>query len=223
MRMIQNLFFALTLIGVAAGASASADKPVSGREYLVLPEVQNTDAGNKVEVTEFFTYSCPHCHAFEPAVAGWVAKNKDRIVFKRVHVAFNGGDVPLQRLYATLEAMGVAEQHHDKVFDAIHVKRTRFNNDEAVFEWAGQAGLDRAKFTDAYRSFGTQARVNRFKAMSGAYMINQWPMVAIDGRFMTSPHQVGSAVHPHLNEAQGQIGVLKVMDFLVARAAAEKK
>ena len=223
MRLIKQLFFALTLAGVAAGANASADKPISGRDYLVLPETQNTEASKKVEVTEFFTYSCPHCNAFEPAVVAWTAKNKNKINFKRVHLAFNNADVPLQRLYATLEAMSVAEQYHPKVFEAIHVKRTRLNTDEAIFDWAQSAGLDRAKFAEAYRSFGTQARVNRFKAMSGAYLINQWPILAVDGRFLTSPYQVGSAVDPALSEADGQTGALKVMDFLVARAAAEKK
>ena len=222
MRLIQHLFFALALTAAAA-ASASADKPVNGREYLQLPETQNTDAGAKIEVTEFFSYSCPHCHAFEPALAAWVAKNQGKIVFKRVHVAFSGGDVPLQRLYSTLEALGATEQNHAKVFEAIHVKRTRLNTDEAVFDWAQSVGLDRAKFSDAYRSFGTQARVNRAKGMATSYMINQWPMIAVDGKFLTSPHQVGSAVNPPLNEAEGQVGAFKVMDFLVAKSLAEKK
>jgi thiol:disulfide interchange protein DsbA len=222
MRLIQKLFFALAL-AAAAGAHASADQPVSGREYLVLPEIQNTDAGAKIEVTEFFSYACPHCNAFEPALSAWVAKNQGRVAFKRVHVAFNAAEVPLQRLYSTLEAMGVTEQNHAKVFEAIHVKRTRLTSDEAVFEWAQSVGLDRVKFTDAYRSFGTQARVNRAKTLATNYKINQWPMIAVDGRFLTSPHQVGSAVNPALGEADSQQGVLKVMDTLVTRALAEKK
>ncbi len=223
MRLIQNLFFALTLFGAASSASASADAPVQGREYLVLPERQNTDAGKKVEVTEFFSYACPHCNAFEPALAAWVKKNQARIVFKRVHVAFNPSEVPLQRLFNTLEGMGITEQNHAKVFEAIHVKRDRINTDEAVFEWAQKAGVDRVKLTDAYRSFGTQARVNRATSQTEAYMIREWPTIAVDGRFMTSPHQVGSAVQPELGEAESQVGVLKVMDHLVARALAEKK
>jgi thiol:disulfide interchange protein DsbA len=222
MRLIQHLFFALALTAAAA-ASASADKPVNGREYLQLPETQNTDAGAKIEVTEFFSYSCPHCHAFEPALAAWVAKNQGKIVFKRVHVAFNGADVPLQRLYSTLEALGVTEQNHAKVFEAIHVKRARLNSDEAVFEWAQSAGLDAAKFSEAYRSFGTQARVNRAKAMATSYKINQWPMLAIDGRFLTSPYQAGSTASPALGEAESQQAALKVVDALVAKSLAEKK
>lgn len=222
MRLIQHLFLALAL-GFAASASASPEAPVSGKEYLVLPEVQNTDAGKKVEVTEFFSYACPHCNSFEPMLAAWVKKNQKNIVFKRVHLAFSPSEVALQRLYSTLEGLGIAEQNHAKVFEAVHVKRNRMSSDEAIFEWAEKAGLERAKLTDAYRSFGTQARVNRAKSKSDEYRIREWPTIAVDGRFVTSPHQVGSAVTPELGEAESQQGALKVMDFLVARALADKK
>ncbi|WP_426105328.1 thiol:disulfide interchange protein DsbA/DsbL [Massilia sp. TSP1-1-2] len=221
MRLIQKLLFALTL-GVAASASA-ADAPVEGKQYRVLPNVQNTDAGKKVEVTEFFSYACPHCHAFEPALADWVRKNQNKVVFRRVHVAFSAAEQPLQRLYVTLEGMGVLEQNHAKVFDAIHVSNLRLTSDEAILGWAGGAGLDRAKLGDAYRSFGTASRVNRAKGLAEAYQIRQWPTVAIDGRFITSPQQVSSAVTPPLGEADSQQAALKVMDYLVAKALAEKK
>jgi thiol:disulfide interchange protein DsbA len=223
MRLIQNLLFALALCGVAAGAAASVTAPVSGGEYLTLPEPQNTDAGAKVEVTEFFSYGCPHCNLFEPVLAAWVRKNQDKIVFKRVHVALHGGDAALQRLYSTFEAMGVAEQQHDKVFAAVHEQRLRLTTDEAVFDWAEKAGLDRAKLTATYRSFGTQARVNRAQGMTKAYQIGHWPMIAVGGRYMTSPFQAGSTSKPQLGEAEGQQAALKVMDFLVAKAQAEKK
>lgn len=223
MRLIQNLLFALSLCGVAAGAGASVAAPVSGGEYLTLPAPQNTDAGSKVEVTEFFSYACPHCNAFEPVLAAWVRKNQDKIVFKRVHVAFHPGDAALQRLYTTLEAMGVTEKNHAKVFEAVHVQRARITTDEAVFDWAEKAGLDRAQFTATYRSFGSQARVNRAQGLTKAYKIEQWPMLAVGGRYLTSPYQAGSTVKPNLAEAEGQQAALKVMDFLVAKAQAEKK
>ena len=69
----------------------------------------------------------------------------------------------------------------------------------------------------------TQARVNRSKSMATAYKVNQWPMIAVDGRFMTSPYHAGSTTKPPMNEADGQAAALKVMDFLVAKSLAEKK
>ena len=223
MRLIQKLLFALAVCGLTAGAAlASPAEPKNGADYRTLPEVQNTDAGNKVEVTEFFSYNCPHCNVFEPLLAEWVKKNADKIVFKRVHVALLGGDAALARTYLTLEALGLAEQNHQKLFDAVHQQHMRLSNDEAVFDWAAKAGLDREKFIGAYRSFGLQAKVNHAQATVQAYKVDSWPMVAVGGRYLTSPHVAGNGT-PGLNEQQQQQAALQVMDHLVAKVKSEKK
>ena len=70
-------------LAAAAAASASAFSFVAtpalaqaafkeGKDYAKLSKPVATTAGaGKVEVIEFFWYSCPHCHAFEPAFAAW--------------------------------------------------------------------------------------------------------------------------------------------------------
>lgn len=227
MRLIQKLLSITLFAGLSAfsiAASASPAAPKDGVEYLTLPVVQNTDAGKKVEVTEFFAYYCPHCHAFEPLLADWVKKQGANIVFKRVHVPRDPNVAPQQRLFYTLEAMGLVEQYHDKVFAAMHTgERLRLNRDELVFDWAEKAGIDRARFIDIYRSFGVQAKLRRADAMMGAYHIDQWPMVAIDGRFLTSPSQANEGNPAPQTELQQQQAALLVMDYLVAKAKADKK
>jgi thiol:disulfide interchange protein DsbA len=211
------------LAGAAAMAQAAPAEPKNGVDYLTLPQAQNTDAGKQVEVTEFFAYYCPHCNVFEPQLAAWVKKQGANIVFKRVHVPRDAMVAPQQRLYYTLEAMGLLEQYHGKVFAAMHQQRQRLGSDEAVFDWAQQAGIERARFIDAYGSFGVSARVRRANAMMEGYRIDSWPMIAVDGRFLTSPAQAGEgAAHAH-SEAEQQQAALQVMDYLVARAKAEKK
>jgi thiol:disulfide interchange protein DsbA len=222
MHIIRNLLCAAA-IGFGAAASAFAAEPKNGVEYLTLPEVQNTDAGNKVEVTEFFAYYCPHCNRFEPLLAEWVKKQGANIVFKRVHVTGGAGVMPQQRLFYTLEALGLLGEYHDKVFNAMHVERQRLGSDEAVLDWAVKSGIDRARFIDAWNSFGVQAKLRRANAMMAAYRINEWPMVAIDGRFMTSPSQAGTGAKAPQTETEQQQDALQVMDYLVAKAKAEKK
>jgi thiol:disulfide interchange protein DsbA len=222
MRIIRNLLCAAA-IGVGVAASAFAAEPKNGVEYLTLPEAQNTDAGTKVEVTEFFAYYCPHCNRFEPLLAEWVKKQGANIVFKRVHVSGGAGVMPQQRLFYTLEALGLLGQYHDKVFNAMHVEHLRLGSDEAVLDWAVKSGIDRARFVDAWNSFGVQAKLRRANAMMAAYRINEWPMVAIDGRFMTSPSQAGTGAKAPQTETEQQQDALQVMDYLVAKAKAEKK
>jgi thiol:disulfide interchange protein DsbA len=222
MPTLFKIMLALALCGAGAGANASPEQPASGVEYATLTEAQNTDAGQKVEVTEFFAYYCPHCASFEPALAEWVKKNSDKIVFKRVHLGHTPAVVPQQRLYYTLESMGIAAQYHPKVFAAMHEQRVRFANDEQVFDWAANAGIDRAAFTSAYRSFGIQAKLGRANGMVASYKVEDWPKIAIAGRYLTSPSQAGAGA-PSATEAQQQQMALQVMDQLVAKAAAEKK
>jgi thiol:disulfide interchange protein DsbA len=223
MRFIQQFLCAAALLGFAAAAPASPADPKSGVEYLTLPVAQNTDSGKKIEVTEFFAYYCPHCNSFEPVLAAWVRKQGGDIVFKRVHVRRDASVLPQQRLFYTLEAMGLLEQYHGKVFAAMHNERLRLNSDELVFEWAAKAGIDRARFIVTYRSFGVQAKVRRADAMMDAYKIDSWPMIAIGGRFLTSPSQSNEGAAPGQSEAEQQQSALQVMDYLLAKARADKE
>lgn len=221
--MTSRRLFCSALLGLAAAASlpAAAAEPKDGAEYLTLPSPQQTDTGRKVEVIEFFAYYCPHCHAFDPALQAWVRQQGDKIAFKRVHVSRDANVAPQQRLFFTLEAMGLLEQYHDKVFAAMHLDRLRLNSDEQVFDWITKNGIDRARFIDTYRSFGIQQRLRRADAMMDAYRVDRWPVVAIGGRFLTSPSHAGEAAlaaGAARSEAQQIEAALQVMDYLVAKA-----
>jgi len=217
-RPLRRLF-CIALLGLAAGASSFAAEPQPGSQYTALPSPQPTDSGKKVEVIEFFAYYCPHCYAFEPQLANWVRQQGDNIVFKRVHVSAGARVLPQQRLFFTLEAMGLLEQYHQKVFDAMHVQHLRLASDEEVFDWVAKNGIDRAKFLETWRSFGMPAKLRRADAMMDSYAVDRWPMIVVDGRWVTSPSQA-LAEAP---EAQRQQAALQVMDGLVAKAKADKK
>ena len=221
MRPLRRLSCAAVLLAAAGMAAAAPASPKEGAGFLALPEPQPVESGRKVEVTEFFAYYCPHCYAFEPTLAEWVRKQGDDIVFRRVHVARGAPVAPQQRLFFTLESLGLLEQYHGKVFEAMQVARLPLSQDEQVFDWASRAGLDRARFVEAYGSFGVQARVRRAQAMMDDYRITHWPMVAVDGRFLTSPGMVAEA--DGSSGAAAFAGALKVMDALVARAKADRK
>lgn len=226
MRILKQLLAAVAVCGmafVASGASASPTVPVNGVEYQTLATAQPTDTGKKIEVIEFFAYYCPHCNNLDPLLEAWVKKQGDNIVFKRVHVPRDESVLPQQKLYFTLEAMGLLPQYHKKVFNAMHVERNRLNRDEQVFDWVAANGIDRQKFIDTYRSFGVQAKVRRADGMMDAYKIDSWPTLIVDGRFQASPHLASAGIQGNPSEAELHAAALQVMDFLVAKAKAEKK
>ena len=212
----------LSLGLIAASAQATPAAPVNGTEYRTLDKAQATEAGKKIEVTEFFWYSCPHCNVFEPALEEWIKKQGDNISFKRVPVAFRDSFQPQQRLYYALEALGKVDELHKKVFHAIHAERKPLDSEAAIADFVASHGVDRKKFVDAYNSFGVQAKLKRAMLLQEAYKIDGVPLVAIDGRFLTSPSIVGASLG---NQPENvlQASTLQVMDFLIARAVKEHK
>ena len=217
MRFLNHVLAALTISLLAAGAQASPDNPQNGVDYRTLEKPQQTDSGKKVEVTEFFWYSCPHCSALEPDLVAWVKKQGDNIVFKRVPVAFRDSMVPQQKLYYTLEAMGKLDELHAKVFNVIHVQRKRTDTDAEIADFVAKNGVDKQKFLEVYNSFGVQSKVKRAAQMAQAYQIDGVPLLAIDGRYLTSPSivsaSVGSKSEPVLHAA-----TLQVADWLINKS-----
>jgi thiol:disulfide interchange protein DsbA len=219
---VLGLALGLGLGLTMSSASASPSNPQEGTDYRVLPQTQPTDSGSKVEVTEFFWYSCPHCAAFDPSLSAWVRKQGDKIVFKQVPVAFRESFVPQQKMYYALEAMGLAGAMNPKIFRAIHVDRQVVDTDATIMDFIGkQPGIDKKAFADLYNSFGTQTKVRRAAQLQESYKVDGVPMIAIGGRYITSP-SIAGATMANQPETMQQAASLQVMDALVLKAAAEK-
>lgn len=159
---------------------------VAGRDFqLVDPRAPVDAPAGKVEVVEFFWYSCPHCNAFEPTLAAWLKKLPKDVAFKRVPVAFRDDFVPQQRLFYALEAMGLVEKLHAKVFEAIHGQRQRLARVEEIAPWVAAQGVDEAKFMEQYNSFSVSSKARRAVQLQDAYRVEGVPALGIAGRFYT--------------------------------------
>jgi len=188
----QTLAGLLTLLAPAI-ALAQFKKPVAGTDYQVLQARAPVEApAGKVDVVEFFWYNCPHCNAFEPALSEWVKKLPKNVAFRRVPVAFNDSFVPQQRLFYTLESMGLLDKLHAKVFAAIHVEKLNLSKGEAIVEWVGKNGVDQAKFLVQYNSFGTVTKAQKGSQLQKAYNVEGVPALGIAGQFYTDGSMAGT-------------------------------
>ncbi|MFS2138625.1 thiol:disulfide interchange protein DsbA/DsbL [Duganella sp. Dugasp56] len=223
MRLMKFVIGALMMSAVALSSASPAD-PKNGVEYKTLAAPQPVDTGKKVEVLEFFDYACPHCFAFDPSLTAWVKKQGDAIVFKRMHISRSGTDLPQEKMFFTLSAMGLLnDAMHSKIFNEMHVNRNRMNRDELVFDFIAKQGIDKQKFIDTYRGFGVAGSVRKSISMMDAYGVDSWPMIAIDGKYVTSPTMANEGSKSANTEAELHAEGLQVMDILVAKAKAEKK
>ena len=164
-----------------------------GKDYLPLERPVATEAGNgKIELIEFFWYSCPHCNAFEPTFAQWIKTAPKDVVVRRVPVAFREDFVPQQRLFFALEALNLLESLHAKVFVAIHVEKQPLNTETAIADWVGKQGVDKAKFLETFKSFGVASKLKRAVQLQIDYKVEGVPSFGIAGRFYTDGSIAGS-------------------------------
>lgn len=165
---------------------------MEGRNYLALQTRQPTRDASQVEVLEFFAYSCGHCNAFEPTIDEWQKKLPRDVLFRRIPVAFRDDFVIHQKLYLAIEAMGMVEQLHPKVFAAIHSERKKLDTPEQIGAFVATNGVDRTKFLQVLDSFTVAAKAKQATALASGYAIEGTPSIGVNGRWLTSGTLAGS-------------------------------
>lgn len=205
----RSLFAVVGLILALVAASAFAEIK-EGRDYALLARIQPTDAKDKIEVTEFFWYGCPHCYDFEPVLSKWIKKLPKDVVFRRVHADF-GRWTPGAKLFYALDAIGEENRVHEALFDAIQKERIDYENLPTVADWLAKKGVDRKKFTEAYNSFSVNSKVQRAQQLTRSHGLNGVPSVVVGGKYLTTNIMAGSF------EA-----LAAVMDELIVKARADK-
>jgi thiol:disulfide interchange protein DsbA len=195
--------FSLATLGTAAAVGAlglsapslaqGPAKFVAGKDYIKLGRAVPTETETgKIEVIEFFWYSCGHCNSFEPAFAQWVKNVPKDVVVRRMPVAFRDDFAPQQRLYFALEAMGLLEKLHSKVFQAIHGERLPLNTDASILAWIEKQGVDKTKFADTAKSFGVASKLKRAVQLQNDFKIEGVPSLGVAGKYYIDGTSAGS-------------------------------
>lgn len=173
---------------LAQGQAQAPSQPQEGVQYTKLASPVNLDTpAGKVEVLEFFWYSCPHCNSFEPMFESWKKAQPEDVIVRRVPIAFqnNNNFVPQQKLYYTLEAMNLLDKLHAAAFRAVHVERKRLNSDDAVIAWAKEQGVNEDEFKKMYSSFTVSNLVRRATALQNGFDVQGVPSLGVAGKYYT--------------------------------------
>jgi protein dithiol oxidoreductase (disulfide-forming) len=180
-------FSAALLAALLMSLGAAHGQPVADKDYQTIKTPQATADPKKIEVIEFFSYACPHCAEFDPALEAWLKHKPKDVDFKEMPMVFRENWKPTAKLYYTLEAMGVVDKYQEAVYNAIHKNGKDLTTDQGVKQWAKDAGIDSAKFDQVYDSFGIDAKLQRSMAMARAYGVQFTPSMAINGKYYTGP------------------------------------
>lgn len=200
---------------VAAWAQAS---PVEGKQFTRLGQTLPTAPG-KIEVVEFFWYGCPHCFVFDPVLEAWVKGLPADVAFRRVHVGFNAMIKLHQKMFFALDAMGKENELHLAIFNAFHRDRLDLADEAAIVALVAKLGVDKAKFTAAFNSFGVQTKCLQATKLSENFRIDGVPALGIGGKFLTSPAQAGQRGQAEIALGQQAVAVADHLIKLVRNKA----
>ena len=199
--MLKKWWAALLLL-VSAVAMADIQP---GRDYVELraPQPSSAPAG-KVEVIEFFSYTCIHCYRLEPAVESWAAKLPAHVSFRREQIVWSKEMEPLARLFATQRQMGLLHKLHKPVFDAMMRDKQNLADEKLLTPFLKAQGVDANAFLQTSKSFGMASQVSRAAKMTRDYQVEGTPTFVVAGRYATM------AAEP--------ARLLQVVDELIAKA-----
>jgi len=217
-RMRYLKLAAAVLLGWALLPAVFGQEMVEGREYKPIVPPQPAAADGRIEVVEFFSYACPHCADFEPSLENWIKRKPKDVEYRMVPMVFREQWRPPAKLYYTLEAMGLVDKYHLKVYDAIHKDGKQLFTDQAVKEWAKSVGIDAAKFNDVYDSFGVDAKLQRSALMGREYGVQFTPAVGVNGKYITGPSWVTNPPEGGSNSKVDYPRFFVVLDKLVDMA-----
>ncbi|MFK8067424.1 MAG: thiol:disulfide interchange protein DsbA/DsbL, partial [Gammaproteobacteria bacterium] len=166
---------------------------IAGHNYELVTPAQPTQSGDKVEVLEIFWYGCGHCYNFEPDLHTWIENKADDVSFRRMPGVFRQNWVPHAKAFYTAKKLGVLEQIHTPLFNAIHERQRKIFTDDAILDFVdGLDGVDGDAFRKSYNAFSVESKVKQAMRLSKAYGIRGVPAIIVNGKYWTSGSLVGS-------------------------------
>jgi len=203
--MLKKWMFVLISCLLLATPAVAQQAFIDGVDYQRIdPAVKTSDPG-KIVVTEVFWYGCPHCFRFEPYVEKWAGTLPESVVFEQMPSAINPRWTEHARAFYAMKLMGVQEQLHGKLFNAIHLKRQRLNNLDSIAKFVAEQGFDEQLFRQHYASFAVDSQIRKNNKIEQRYGHRGVPAVIVNGKYLTGAAMAGS------NER-----LIKIINFLVA-------
>jgi len=183
-RSLLQALASLPLVGAVPSVRGAEPRLREGIDYVSLARPAPPSQPG-VEVIEFFSYGCPHCHEFEPVVRKWRSSLPKDVRFRRVPISFgNSKWQAYAKLYLTIESTGDLAKMDDAVFAAIHEQKLPLANDQAVIDWAVKHVADPKKFTETFRSFGIQTAARSSEQLGSDFGITGIPSFGVAGRYL---------------------------------------
>jgi protein dithiol oxidoreductase (disulfide-forming) len=225
MKVHPPIWIAAWLFLAFSSTSHAAVTWTEGKNYFLITPARPPAVPGKVEVTEVFSYGCPACNLFVPTMHKLKQALPANVILTYLPASFNPAeDWPmLQLAFCTAQALGVAEQTHDAMFDAVwktgelaiidpetqRAKSRLPSIEDAAAFYNRHAGVPVAKFLSTAKSFAVDTKVRSVEDAIEAYGVDRTPTIVVNGRYRLQAESAG-----------GYDQVIELVKWLVAKDSA---
>ncbi len=174
---------------LASTFSSYAVKFEEGKHYIVVAEKKTT----KPELSEYFSYYCPTCRAYEPYLEGFIKVMPAHAKLNKVHVDFMGHTSPeiqfmLSKALIVAEKTGVDKKFSDAVFKYLQTDRATINNEKDIRNIFVLSGGDEKKFDQGMKSFSVVGQAKKEKKtqdkLSKSRQLTSVPTMVVNGKYL---------------------------------------
>jgi len=167
-----------------APSNAPAHEWKLGADYFLIDPKVPTATGDKIEVVEAFSYACPHCAHFQPEMDELKAKLPANAQLVLLPVVFHPEWEPFARAFYTAKSMGVLDQTHQALFDAIHKDKLPLNTlDTLAMAFYANHGVNPQSFISTANSFVVDSQLARGNQLVRDYGVNSTPTLIVNGKY----------------------------------------
>ena len=206
--MIQKAMLAFGLLFVSQVAMAQAEVYQEGVHYFKIGQMPAETQSDKVVVTELFSYGCSHCNTMEPYLESWNQSKAENVTFNRIPVAFGRKAWEMMaKSYIAAEMMGIVEQSHPAMMDAIWNKRQQFRSLDELADFYSGFGVEKSAFIAHYNSFAADSQLRKSQRDVQLFGITGTPSLVVNRKYRV----VSSKDVRDFN------AMLDVVDFLVVK------
>jgi thiol:disulfide interchange protein DsbA len=190
-RVSMLKYLMILVVGLFATSACSADDAAkaaprawqAGLDYFLIEPAQPV-AGDKIQVTEVFSYACPHCAHFQPYAEELKSKLPATAQFDLLPATFQPPWEPFARGFYAAKSLGLLDKTHQALFDALHRDHQPLRTIEDLANlFYANYGANPATFLSTATSFVVEGEMARGNDLVRLYHIDATPTLVIDGKY----------------------------------------
>ena len=180
--MVASLF-ATSACSADDAAKAAPRQWQAGSDYFLVEPAQAV-TGDKIQVTEVFSYACPHCAHFEPYAEELKSKLPANAQFELLPAVFQAPWEPFARGFYAAKSLGLLDKTHQALFDAIHRDHQPLHTIEDLANlFYANYGANPGSFLSTATSFVVEGDLTRSNDLVRAWHVDSTPTLIVAGKY----------------------------------------